>query len=184
MRTYTIPLFGLLALMVLQTGGLWMGIKSLQVLRVLQQEIRVKSNPSNAVQFTLSKKEFESYSIDDGNELKIKGNMFDVVSIDSKEDSVIISAIEDHFEAHLIAILIQSAESNDKNPPRDAYLLALMHLQFIPPVDSTLELWQNVSLEQNGLIEFKEACHSAFLQRPEQPPENKSKTNIPVFSFV
>ena len=45
MRTYTIPLFGLLALMVLQTGGLWMGIKSLQVMRVLQQEIRVKSNP-------------------------------------------------------------------------------------------------------------------------------------------
>lgn len=184
MRASNLQLFGLFALVFLQTGGLWMGIKSLQALRVLQQEIRIQANPSNVVQFSLSQSEFDFYSIDDGNELKINGDMFDVVSIEIENDSVLVTALEDYFEARLIAVLIETAHSNEKNPSKDAYLLTLMHLQFIPPINSSFELEPSVTGNNCRFKDLKQTIYSAFLQRPAQPPETKSKSDTPVFSFV
>jgi hypothetical protein len=184
MRASHLQFLGLLSLVFLQTGGLWMGIKSLQALRLVQQEYRIQSNPSNAIQFGLSREAFDLYSIEGGKELEINGKMFDVVSIEFNDDSVRVLVLEDHFESRLIAVLIKTAHSNSKNPSQDAYLLALMHLQFIPPMDSSFELEPSVTSNNCRFKDLKQTIYSAFLQRPAQPPENKSKSDTPVFSFV
>jgi len=183
MRASNLPLLGLLALVFLQTGGLWMGIKSLQALRVWQQEIRIQSNPSNTIHFILSRNEFDLYSIDDGKELKINGNMFDVVSIEIKDDSVLVTALEDYFEARLIAVLIETAHSKAKNPSKDAFLLALMHLQFLSPEENEIHFNADIPKINSDFRDINKHWNSTWHADLEQPPENKRNINL-IFSFV
>ena len=157
----------------LQTGGLWMGIKSLQLMRIVQQEFRAKSNPSNAETFILSKENFHAYSLDGGKELEIGGLMFDVISIADEGDSVRVSALEDRFEARLITLLIHSSRSNPSNDKGDAYLFALMHLNFFLPEESCIRAFNFI---------HESDCHSEYIhpnwesctvESTEQPPESK-----------
>lgn len=163
----------LLLVLLLQAGGLWMGIKSLQVIRIVQQEFRAKSNLSNALTFTLSKENFHAYSIDGGKELEIGGIMFDVISIADEGDSVRVSALEDRFEARLITLLIQSSRTNPSNDKGDTYLFALMHLNFLLPEVNCIRAY--ISIHESD-------CHSEYLhpnwesctvESTEQPPESK-----------
>lgn len=164
----------LLFIMLMQAGGLWIGIKSLQALRIVQQEIRAELNPHNAVKFTLSKKQFEKYALDEGKELCIEGNMFDVISIELKDDSVQVSALEDQIEARLIALLILTSKSTEKKPSSDAYMMALMHLQFIQPSVAGFELVAILPRNNSVFIGAMISWNSYLLRDLEQPPENKS----------
>lgn len=168
----SVPL--LLFIMLMQAGGLWIGIKSLQALRIVQQEIRAELNPHNAVKFSLSKKQFEKYALDEGKELCIEGNMFDVISIEFKDDSVQVSALEDQIEARLIALLIRASTSTENKPSSDAYMMALMHLQFVQPSIAGFELMA-IFPRNNSVFNGAMSSWNSYLMRDlEQPPENKS----------
>jgi len=163
----------LLFIILMQAGGLWIGIKLLQALRIVQQEIRAKSNPENAVSFTISKAQFQACAMDDGKELKRDGNMFDVISIEFKADSVLVSALEDQIEARLIALLNHTSTSTDKNASSDAYMMALMHLQFIPPANVAFEFMCIPPRDTSEFIGVTIPWDSDVLRDLEQPPESK-----------
>ena len=163
----------LLLVLLLQAGGLWMGIKSLQVIRIVQQEFRAKSNLSNALTFTLSKENFHAYSIDGGKELEIGGIMFDVISIADEGDSVRVSALEDRFEARLITLLIQSSRTNPSNDKGDAYLFALMHLNFLLPEVNCIRAYNSIHESDCRLEYFHPNWESCTVESTEQPPESK-----------
>lgn len=163
----------LLLVLLLQAGGLWIGIKSLQAFRIVQQEIRITSNPDNAVSFTISKARFEACALDDGKELSLDGNMFDVISIADHGDSLHVTALEDRFEARLIAWLMHSSRTNEKNAQGDAYLFALMHLNFVLADEYGVRVHK---------FNSEPACHAEFIQPfwddctlgcAEHPPESK-----------
>lgn len=163
----------LLLVLLLQAGGLWMGIKSLQVIRIVQQEFRAKSNLSNALTFTLSKKNFHAYSIDGGKELEIGGIMFDVISIADEGDSVRVSALEDRFEARLITLLIQSSRTNPSNDKGDAYLFALMHLNFLLPEVNCIRAYNSIHESDCRSEYLHPNWESCTVESTEQPPESK-----------
>jgi hypothetical protein len=166
-------LLPLLLLLLLQSGGLWLGIKSLQLLHVVQQEIRTKSNPANTVALTLSKSDFEKYALDNNNELNIEGQMFDVISVETTCDSVSIIALKDAFEERLMALLISTSKSTDQKGSADAFLLALMHLQFISPSASKFEFISRIPKNKSTFSDVKILWDSKWELVLEQPPENK-----------
>ena len=166
-------LLPLLLLLLLQSGGLWLGIKSLQIIHVVQQEIRTKSNPTNVVRFTLSHKDYEHYAIDKGKELNIEGRLFDVVSTKMKCDSVEVTALEDAFEKRLIALLINTSKSSSNKDSGDAYLLALMHLQFILPMKKEFKFISLIQKKNSAFREVIMAWKSNWQLDLEQPPDNK-----------
>lgn len=172
-RSANIAPLVVLFVVLLQTGGLWMGIKLLQVVHVVQQEFRSKSNPSNAATFILSKENFHAYSLDGGEELEIGGNMFDVISIADEGDSVRVVALEDRFEARLLTLLMQSQRSNPLKNKGDVYLFALMHLNFVLPEESSIRVINFVS-ETDSDAEFRYPFwDECTLGSAEQPPESK-----------
>jgi len=166
-------LLPLLLLLLLQSGGLWLGIKSLQIIHVVQQEIRTKSNPTNVVRFILSHKDYEHYAIDKGKELNIEGRLFDVVSTKMKCDSVEVTALEDAFEKRLIALLINTSKSSSNKDSGDAYLLALMHLQFILTADKKFEFLYLIPKNNSTFSDVKISWNANWRHDIEQPPENK-----------
>ena len=170
--------FALLALILLQAGGLWMSIKSTQVLHVAQQEIRAKSNPAYTKHFTLSKAVFEAGAIDGGKELMLNGKMFDVVELKDEVDSVRVSAFEDCFETRLIALLMQTSQSKDKNNQGEAFLFALMHLNFIAPTTKEFELNQIIYATSVQVAFVHPIWQSGGIGVAKQPPENEGEVHI------
>jgi hypothetical protein len=168
----TAPVAMLLVLL-LQVGGLWMGIKSLQAFRIVQQELRTQSNPDNAVSFTISKARFEACALDDGKELSLDGSMFDVISVTEQGDSVHITALEDHLEARLIAWLMHSSQPNDKNAQGDAYLFALMHLNFVLADQNSIRVHTFISEPACNVDFIHPYWDDCALGCAEQPPESK-----------
>ena len=166
-------LLPLLLLLLLQSGGLWLGIKSLQIIHVVQHEIRTKSNHANAVKFTLSTADFGKYSLDNDKELNIEGRMFDVISIETKGNSVIVTALEDAFEERLMALLINTSKSSGNKDSGDAYLLALMHLQFILTADKKFEFLYLIPKNNSTFSDVKISWNANWRHDIEQPPENK-----------
>jgi hypothetical protein len=170
--------FALLALILLQAGGLWMSIKTTQVLHVAQQEIRAKSNPASTKHFTISKAVFEAGAIDGENELMLDGKMFDVIALRDKVDSVQVSAFEDCFETRLIALLLQTSQSKDKNIQGEAFLFALMHLNFIAPTTKEFELNQIIYAASVPVAFVHPIWQSGSIGVAKQPPEYEGEVRI------
>lgn len=161
----------LLIVLLMQSGGLWLGIKTLQTLHIAQQELRIHASPIDAVALFISKAEFEAYSIEDGKELCIRGRMFDVISIRASNDSVYVKVLEDRFEAKLIAMLTQGNATSESLPQSDAFLLALMHLHFIAPAENALPFIREFHLHSK-LPHFSQLNWKApKLKNIKQPPE-------------